>query len=360
MAKKTIKVYDVTTNTLYDSIAAASKALSIDAANIRKVVNGLRPSAGGHNFIAAGANTKRQLRNKGKKLIASLSPAQVARQARTRGEDLELINTRKELFNTIRKTNKVLGEMQKLHVLEFSPQARQVLNFTQILGSNSRGLLNGSMKNLETLNKAEVIAINNTLKARLEIPSFNARFALGESDRIGRILGLDAAYAQKYRKDLPLLWDVLKSVRDHNKDSDVIVEQVRDMMEIGKSVKYIREYLETQLAYQNTRDEVFNLFKVAKTKWSWLEKDTEADSSIIKLVKLQSIYPTNAALNQGVSDISALLKSLKSKNAVEAASPQITAKANAAIMAAQLIVGKDFSDDIDSIITYFDVLNFIE
>lgn len=361
MAKrKTIKIYDATTNTIYESISAASKALGIDAANIRKVINGQRISAGGHNFISAGTDSKRQLRSKAKKLISGLSSAQITRQALARGEDPELISIRQELFQTIKSANKRLSDMKKLKVLEFSAHARQVLNFTQKLGANSKGLLDGSMKNLEKLNKAELNAINNAIKARLEYSSFSARFALGESDRIGRILGLDAAYARKYRKMLPMLWDVLKSVREHGKDSDIVVEHVRDMMESGKTVKYIQRYLETEQAYQKTRDEVFDLFTVAQSKWRWLEKDTEADSAIIKLVKLQSIYPDNESLNIAVSDITNLLKRSRTKKAVADASKEIVAKANAGIFAAQLTAGEDYSSDVDSIITYFDVLELLD
>lgn len=359
MASK-IKVYDVTTGELYDSLSAASKALGIDASNIRKVIDGSRLAAGGHNFLPAGTDTKAQLRRKGKKLLSKLSPEQLERQARARGEDPELIALRQEAFETIRATNKRLGEMQKLRVIEFSSLAKQALNFKEILGSNSRGLLNGSMKNLETLNKVELAAINNALKAKLSYSSFTASFALGESDRIGQIFGLDSAYAIKYRKTLSLLWETLDDVNDHGDDSDEIVHNVRDMMEDGKSVSYIKQYLETEKAYLDTRDEVFNLFSVAKSKWGWLKSDTEADSNIIKLVKLQSIHPDNADLNKAVAEVTQLLKKSKSKKAVETISPQLSAIAKSAILVAQLTTKQDFTDDIDSIVTYYDVLNFIE
>lgn len=360
MAKK-IKIYDITTNTLYDSIADASKILGIDASNIRKAVNGLRISAGGHNFIAAGSYTKRQLQTKGKRFISGLSSDQINRQAVRRGEDPELLSVRKELYNTIKAANKRLSEMKKMKVLEFSSVAMEVLSFsTQLLGANSKGLLDGSMKNLERFNKAELNAMNNSLKAKLDNKTFSARFGLGESDRIGRILGLDAAYARKYRKILPTLWDVLKSVSSHGLDSEEIIDNVRDMMESFESVKYIQQYLDTELMYQKTRDEVFDLFEVAQSKWRWLQKDVDADSNIIRLVKLQSIHPDNEVLNTAISDISKLLKRSRSKKAVESASATISAMAKSAIMTAQIATGEYYLDEIDSITTYFDVLNFID
>lgn len=360
MAKRNlVSVYDVTTDTLYDSIAAAAKALGVDSSNLRKVIKGDRTSIAGHNFIEVGSSSRRQLKNRAKKLVSGLSPAQLERQAKARGEDLELLALQNDVYNLVRTANGRLASLKKKRVLEFSGVATDVLRFREILGSNSNGLLNGSKDNLLKLNKAELNSIKQALTEQLKRKSFTAGQAYGEANRIADIIGVRTPYAIKHRKILPTLWNVLKSVNVHGEDSDTILAKVADMMESGKTTKYIREFLETLLAYNETREQVFELFDVAKTKWNWIQGNKRLDERIIQLIKLQQLHPNSNELNETVEEITKILKQTRSKKAFDNVSDKLIGYATEGIAAAQLELGENFSDDFDNIITYADVLEFL-
>lgn len=353
------KVYDVTTNTLYDSISAAAKALGVDSSNLRKVVNGGRISISGHNFIEVGSSSPRQLKNRAKKFISSLSPKQLEKQAKARGENPELLSLQNDVYKLIRKANGRLATLQKKRVLEFSGAANEVLRLKEILGANTNGFLNGSKSNISKLNKAELNRIKESLTAQLERKSFDAGTAYGEANRIADILGVRTPYVIKHRKILNILWDVLKSVDKYGMDSDTIVQQVADLMEKGKSTKYIEKFLNTQLKYQETRDDVFDLFDVAKMKWNWINEKPELEGDIIKLVKLQQLYPNSKELNETSKNISKLLKKTRSKKAFENITNRIDTEVAVGIFAAELELNQSFDDDLDDIITYADILEFL-
>lgn len=353
------KVYDVTTNTLYDSISAAAKALGVDSSNLRKVVNGTRKSIAGHNFIEAGNLSSRQLKKRGKKFVSSLSPSQLSKQAKARGEDLELLSLQNEVYNLTRKANGRLAELKKKRVLEFSGAAKEILRLRETLGYNTNGLLNGSKINISKLNKAELNSIKESLKAQLERESLKVGTAYGEANRIADILGVRTPYVIKHRKALDVLWDVLDSCDTYGMNSDIIVNQVADLMESGKSTKYIIEFLETNKNYVKTRDEVFELFDVAKMKWDWINNKKELEGDIIKLIKLQQLHPNSEMLNDTVKGISKLLKKSRSKKAFENIVSRIDTDIAVGIHAAQLELNISFDDDLEDIITFADVLEFL-
>ena len=367
MAKQR-KVYDVTTDTLYDSIASAAKALNVDASNLRKVINGSRPSIGGHNFIAAGNMSSRQLKSSGKKLVASLSEQQLKRQAKARSNNI--IDLQNDVYKLIRTANGRLDTLRKgygnykLNVLAHSNVAKDVLRLTETLGKNKSGLLNGSKTNIAKLNIAQLKQVKSALEAQLNRRTFLDKktaygLAYAEANRIANIFGVQTGQLVKYSNILPLAWEVLDSTQSYGLSSDEILAQIADLMDRGKSANYIKNFLDTYKAYGQSANDTYKLFAIAKTKWGWIQGDKELEDDVIKLIKLQQLYPHSQELQDTVNNISQVLKSTRSVNAFRKISKKIDQQIVQGIFAGEVELNTSFDDDLDSIITYSNVLEML-
>lgn len=364
-------VYDATTYTLYESVNAAAKALNVDADNIRKVLNGKRPSAGGHNFIDAKSLTKQTLRRKANKLNASLTPAQFARQARQRGEDPELLILRNELKSIIKSANKKLRDLEKARLTEFSSTANTVANFSEVLGSVKRklvneigekisiNLLNGSNKNIEKFNKAELYAYVQSLKRQVNMKNFNVNYAREEAAGFGEFLSMNLDFAKKYRKIMPYFYEALNVTGGHRLSTNEIIDKTIDMMEHGETPKYIISWLETEIAYQNIQDSIFEIFALSRDKWEALNSVPELKDSIIKMLKIEQLHPESPTIKSNNDIIADILEHIPTYKYIgDKRLTNLKLKLDETIEGYEQIYGPDLTKELDKLTTYVDVLNF--
>lgn len=365
------RVYDATTYTLYESVNAAAKALNIDANNIRKVLNGKRSSAGGHNFIDAKSLTKQTLRRKANKLNASLTQAQFVRQARQRGEDPEILLLRSELKSIVKDANKKLRALEKSRLTEFVSVANEVKNFSEVLGSVNRKivnemgesinikLLNGSTKNIERFNKAELYSYVQSLKRKVNQKSFNVAYAREEAAGFGEFLTMNLNTAKKYRKIIPYFYEALNVSGGHRLSTNEIIDKTIDMMEKGETPDYIISWLETEIAYQNIQDSVFEIFDLSRNKWEALNSVPELKDNIIKMLKIEQLHPESPTIKSNNDIIASMLENLPTYNYIgDTRLTNLKLKLDETIEGYEQIYGSDLTKELDNLTTYVDVLKF--
>lgn len=369
MARKTRPIYDVLNGVRYDSVSAAAKALRIDASNINKVLNGKRASAGGNIFIDAKTYSSKTLKRKAENIVSSLTDNQMSKLAVLRGLNPQTVLLQRDLHGLIQQANTTLKVLEKKRLSEFVPMASDIsISYSQYLGKrtvtilNERQekvklrLINGNMRAIQKLEDSTLNAIVQSLKAKLNSKSFTVSWASNEAERVGNFLGLNSTQIKYYRKIIPSLYDALHTTQYKTLDSDVLVYTVADMIDNRKSGDYIIDYLEKEKAYQTIRKDVAQIFHLSKDKFNEIDSVPGLIDNIAKILKIEQLHPENNNLHNMNKEIyKALTKGVNINKLTK-----LNQILDNNITALSLIYGKDIVKELDSMITYTDLLKFEE
>lgn len=369
MARKTRPIYDIFNGTLYDSVSSASKALGIDANNIRKVLNGKRPSAGGTIFIDAKTYTKRTLKNKAEKIYNSLTDTQMSKLAVQRGLNPQTALLQRQLQRLVKDANATLKELEKNRLTQFVPVANDIkIAYSQYLGLktvtivNERNekvkmqLINQDLKNIQNLSEVTLNAMVQSLESKINSKSFNKVWASNEAERVAIFLGLNTAQIKHYRDIIPSLYEALQNTSYKTIDSDVIVATVQDMADNAKSPQYIIEYLEKENAYQSLRKDVLRIFHLSKEKFAELDSMPGLIDNLSKFLKIEQLHPDNNNLHNDNTQILKFINKRLNKNKLV----QLNKVLEDRITLYSLVYGKELMNELNSMITYTDLLKFEE
>lgn len=262
MARNSGGIYVPQTGTIYPSIAAASKALGVDASNIGKVVRGARVSAGGYNFQCVDPSADPSLlRDIDEALREQSTPKQRERMEKTRKKNEGRLSPeerqrRKEkrasvqrLHNALVTANKAIRELQKQGVADISDPVTQLENIKAIVGTNKIGGFDTSIKNLMDLN----IDIEATIAA-VEIQTERMKKTPAEKLKKKRAavafqLGVSEEELDKYNDALPLLWQLLALARQQQEKgySVSLYDAVVDAVQFAKDPEELQRILEETL-----------------------------------------------------------------------------------------------------------------
>ena len=136
MAKSPIKtaIYIVETGQMYETIAAAARAVGVDAANVRKVVRGIgkRSSAGGFHF--AEVSNPAQIQAARERVAAQ--PVDKARARAERAQKRKLVDAVHDIMVDI---NKRARNAKKENMLETDPILQRLMQHADYYGYNKTG-----------------------------------------------------------------------------------------------------------------------------------------------------------------------------------------------------------------------------
>jgi len=236
MPTKRRSIYIPSLDTVYQSIAAASKAVGVDASNIGKVLRGQRAMAGGYVFVEVPADytpeklhevreavaesltsqQQRRLERTQEKYIGRLSPeAAKARERAAKQEQAAASKAAKQLHKTLVDVNKILKQYKKMGVEAYSGIIPELEMLKNIIGKNKQGYFNTDIKNLKSKFRADQLAaLEARVRAQRDRKGFkNVSGQIKKRSNVAYQLGVLPEDLEKYENVLPDLWNLLELSR---------------------------------------------------------------------------------------------------------------------------------------------------
>ena len=202
------KVYILELNRVFDSIAAAARAVGVDPSNAAKVIRGKRATAGGYHFGAFGQNAdlERVISN-----IEGRIKTSVKRKVLTKAES----NARKNLIENIHDllvdTNKRYRNAKKAGIYKTDPVLQKMMSHTDFYGANKLGGYDTSKSHLRTFTNEELQNLADLIQTE------RGEYAKNIYDRMSRHrniatyaaqFGITIPQAQKYFNIYPVLFEL--------------------------------------------------------------------------------------------------------------------------------------------------------
>lgn len=293
------KIYVPQTDVTYDSISLASKALNVDASNIRKVLSGQRYQAGGYNFIDATNLSSRQIKSRAHKIFEDINSSgnKLKSLARSRGEDVSTYKQRQELWTLVQSANKVLRLLEKNRVTEFSEPAMTLLNVVRDrpqFGLTDYNTVALTQAKIDKLSPSDINLFTGFLTTTLQDKRFNLNSANQYADAVGRVhFDENADWAKVYRKYIPLMRDLLNNAEQYGFTSDELYIKMRDVWSdqtkttVRQKQAYLKRFLETVSKYESIYDNLELLsYKLANMQNSI---DSDAYDYVSAVTSLASV-----------------------------------------------------------------------
>lgn len=249
-------------NQIFDSIAAAARAVGVDASNARKVLRGKRQSAGGYHFAevsgqagidTAAANVQQRARHKAKRRIL----------------DKHHRNLVDAVHDRLVDVNKRARNARKEGLLESDKTLQKMLSHTDFYGGNKTGGYQTSkthlrqfdaaeLKNLlEMLGKEQREYAENVYNSKTRnLASYAAQFGISEQD------------AKKYYHIFPAIFELFKAAKQqelYNYET-IVTSEIYDAMQGDADPDDLLDYvLDLTNVYKgNTTDDLESILD----KWS--------------------------------------------------------------------------------------------
>lgn len=204
------RIYVPQIDQVFQTIAEASAALNVNAANISKVLSGKRKMAGGYNFISA-------VTSGGKKR----SMASLRKEGRALLPD-PLAEEREELRKAIRAVNQQARALSKSGFGSFSTAMQDLLALGDVFGRTKAGYLKSSEGLLRSLTQAEINKYMEAIEERKKRKSYSIGGAMAEAERLAGTFWTTSSRIAELSDSLPLLFAMLHNELQESGGSDVI------------------------------------------------------------------------------------------------------------------------------------------
>lgn len=259
---------------VFDSLAAAARAVGVDASNARKVLRGERQSAGGYHFakvyVGSGIDTainkvNHQTRRKAKRIIL----------------DRHHRNLVDAVHDRLVDVNKRARNARKEGLLESDKTLQKMLSHTDFYGGNKTGgyqtskthlrqFSSDELKNLlEMLGKEQREYADNIYNSKTRnLASYAAQFGISEQD------------AKKYYHIFPAIFELFKTAKQQElfMYEMVITSEIYDAMQGDADPDDLLDYvLDLTNVYRGNRVEDLNsiLNKWSSTRDVWQGREYE-------------------------------------------------------------------------------------
>lgn len=205
MAKKQLKtaIYIVETGQMYDTIAAAARAVGVDAANVRKVVRGIgkRSSVGGFHF--AEVSSPAQIQAARERVAAQ--PVDKARARAERAQKRKLVEAVHDIMVDI---NKRARNAKKENMLATDPILQRLLQHASFYGYNKTGGYQTSRQHLREFTSEQLQNLVDLVeKAKKDYADY-----LYNPEGAHRNLASIAAQFAIPQEDLKKYWHVIPAI----------------------------------------------------------------------------------------------------------------------------------------------------
>ena len=252
-----VKAYVGETPRIFESIAAASRALKIDAANIRKVLTGSRTRAGGISFIYT------MERPKSSRLRALLRETESVKEHKTAVQ---------AVHNRLSEINQRYTNAKKAGTLQDDPVLQKLMSHTDYFGQVRGGKYRVSAKHLTQFSTDE---LNNLLKIlateeRKYIDLFKQKGNKGHGKAaLSAIFGVSQKEISEYDDLIPAMFELIRLGKEdeffkYSDLSEAIFGAVQEGMDEDILSEYMNDILQAYFgndaqAYQNILDKMANV-----------------------------------------------------------------------------------------------------
>ena len=244
-AKKT-KIIVLETGLIYDSIAAAARAVGVDKANAGNVVRGKRASAGGYHFARFEQN-------------ADIERARTRVQEELREKERQKVLTKAErksraslidsVHDLLVETNRRARNARKEGIYNTDPVLQRMMSHTDYFGANKTGGYLTSKQHLRSFSNEEL----QNLASMIE--NEKGEYAKNVYDRMSRHrniatyalqFGITVNEAEKYFKLYPILFELFnisKQNTEYRSSDPTIVSEIYESMQSGEDPDELLDFI---------------------------------------------------------------------------------------------------------------------
>ena len=244
-AKKAIIIV-LETGLIYDSIAAAARAVGVDKANAGNVVRGKRASAGGYHFARFEQN-------------ADIERARTRVQEELREKERQKVQTKAErksraalidnVHDLLVDTNRRARNARKEGVYNTDPVLQRMMSHTDYFGANKTGGYLTSKQHLRSFSNEEL----QNLASMIE--NEKGEYAKNVYDRMSRHrniatyalqFGITVNEAEKYFKLYPILFELFnisKQNTEYRSSDPTIVSEIYESMQSGEDPDELLDFI---------------------------------------------------------------------------------------------------------------------
>lgn len=305
-ARVTRRVYVPQVDKIYNSVADAAKELNLDASNIGKVLRGKRTNAGGFNFLDAGMSNERKaniagLRTRADKLIAALTPRQIANQRKaleTASVDyidaVPNFKARRELRKNLKSINTKIANIRNYTSPQYGTH-----DLWNLLGNEREEIeaqiadWDGNYNDYYNVSSADKLPTETVvmrlaaIKNRLNHKQLDPDYIMGNAITLGKSFNSTLEVLENANV-FPTIYRMF-ALAYPDIDSDQIVQITKDLMDLKKSNQISGDDLISQIkktmAYQDSKLVLFSVYDVDVEGFKQLPKNEK--NSLIKLVKMR-------------------------------------------------------------------------
>lgn len=247
MAKaKKAKIIVLETGQIYDSIAAAARAVGVDKANAGNVVRGKRASAGGYHFARFEQN-------------ADIERARTRVQEELREKERQKVLTKAErksraslidsVHDLLVDTNRRARNARKEGIYNTDPVLQRMMSHTDYFGANKTGGYLTSKQHLRSFSNEEL----QNLASMIE--NEKGEYAKNVYDRMSRHrniatyalqFGITVNEAEKYFKLYPILFELFnisKQNTEYRSSDPTIVSEIYESMQSGEDPDELLDFI---------------------------------------------------------------------------------------------------------------------
>lgn len=277
MAKKQLKtaIYIVETGQMYETIAAAARAVGVDAANVRKVVRGIgkRSSVGGFHF--AEVSSPAQIQAARERVAAQ--PVDKARARAERAQKRKLVEAVHDIMVDI---NKRARNAKKENMLATDPILQRLLQHASFYGYNKTGGYQTSRQHLREFSAEQlqnlVDLVEKTKKDYAEY-LYNPEGTKRNLASIAEQFAIPQEDMKKYWHVIPAIFELFRQANtaqwDYKNIAKGLKADITEAMQGGADPKDLRDFVLDLTNYYkgNTATDLDDILdKWSTTRESWV------------------------------------------------------------------------------------------
>lgn len=236
MARKNlnIKAVEIATGKvkIYESKAAAAKALNVDASNIGKVIKGERQKAGGYKFVETleAPTTK--------------SGKAVRRKQQQNAEHKQFVTA---VHDRLYEINQRYFNALKEDLYQSDPVLQKLMDHTDYFGRRKRGGYDISTSNLNKFSTQELENLLKVLNAeeRKYVKIAERKKRTVSPAALAATFGISVKQVNQYKDLIPYIFDLLHLAREDQffRYSDV-QDAIYEVMQRGEKPETLQEYID--------------------------------------------------------------------------------------------------------------------
>lgn len=277
MAKKQLKtaIYIVETGQMYETIAAAARAVGVDAANVRKVVRGIgkRSSVGGFHF--AEVSSPAQIQAARERVAAQ--PVDKARARAERAQKRKLVEAVHDIMVDI---NKRARNAKKENMLATDPILQRLLQHASFYGYNKTGGYQTSRQHLREFSAEQlqnlVDLVEKTKKDYAEY-LYNPEGTKRNLASIAEQFAIPQEDMKKYWHVIPAIFELFRQANtaqwDYKNIAKGLKADITEAMQGGADPRDLRDFVLDLTNYYkgNTATDLDDILdKWSTTRESWV------------------------------------------------------------------------------------------